>query len=82
MRREVYVVQWHPGSEPDRFRLTDTTARICGVFYLPAKPHQQTTSVTSAAGAYALPPMCTGRDLVLTGSIKPLFRSRRVSRAA
>jgi hypothetical protein len=34
MRRAVYVVQRHPGSEPDSFRLTDPTGRICGVFFL------------------------------------------------
>jgi hypothetical protein len=34
MRRAVYVVKRHPGSEPDSFRLTDPTGRICGVFLL------------------------------------------------
>jgi hypothetical protein len=34
MRRSVDVVERHPGSEPDSFRLTDPTGRICGVFLL------------------------------------------------
>jgi hypothetical protein len=34
MRRSVHVVKRHPGSEPDSFRLTDPTGRICGVFVL------------------------------------------------
>jgi hypothetical protein len=34
MRRAAYVVERHPDSEPDSFRLTDPTGRICGVFVL------------------------------------------------
>jgi hypothetical protein len=34
MRRSVDVLERHPGSEPDSFRLTDPTGRICGVFFL------------------------------------------------
>jgi hypothetical protein len=34
MRRAVHIVERHPGTEPDSFRLTDPTGRICGVFFL------------------------------------------------
>jgi hypothetical protein len=34
MRRAAYVMERHPGSEPDSFRLTDPTGRIRGVFFL------------------------------------------------
>jgi hypothetical protein len=33
-RRAAHAVQQHPGNEPDSFRLTDPTGRICGVFVL------------------------------------------------
>jgi hypothetical protein len=34
MGRAAYVVELHPDNEPDSFRLTDPTGRICGVFFL------------------------------------------------
>jgi hypothetical protein len=32
MERASYVAKQHPGREPDSFRLTDASGRICGVF--------------------------------------------------
>jgi hypothetical protein len=58
MRHAVYVVKRHPGAEPDSFRLTDPTGKICGVFLIRTPPgRQDPPQPTASRSHFSKPPM-------------------------